>query len=47
MEIDEQKRKITDIEKELKNANQHIQFLTQMNEERAKRIQMLEMQLRK
>ena len=45
MEIDEQKRKITDIEKELKNANQHIQFLTQMNEERAKRIQMLEMLL--
>lgn len=42
MEIDEQKRKISVLEKELKNANQHIQFLTQISEDRASRIQMLE-----
>jgi len=47
MEIDEQKRKIADLEKELKNANQHIQFLTQISEDRARRIQMLESQLKK
>ncbi len=42
MEIDEQKRKIADLEKELKNANNHIQFLTQISEDRGRRIQMLE-----
>lgn len=47
MEIDEQKRKIADLEKELKNANNHIQFLTQISEDRARRIQMLESQLKK
>jgi kinesin family protein 4/21/27 len=38
MEIDDQKKKIDTLEKELRSANHHIEFLTQMNEDRAKRI---------
>ena len=44
MEIDEHKRRILDLEKELRSANQHIQFLTQISEEQARRIALLESQ---
>ena len=46
MEINDQKKKIFELEKELRSANEHIQFITQMNDEKSLRIMQLEHQLR-
>lgn len=43
--INEQRKKISDLEKELRNANHHIQFLTQLNEDKQKYIDDLETKL--
>ena len=46
LEIDDQKKKIHELEKELKNANNHIQYITQMNDDRGRRIGVLEAALK-
>eukprot|EP00347_Sterkiella_histriomuscorum_P001469 403371916 len=45
IEINEYKKKIYDLEKELRNANDHIQYITQLNDDKQRKISTLETQL--
>lgn len=47
VQLQQTKNKIQDLEKELRQANEHVQFLTQMNDEKDQKIKYLESQNRK
>ena len=47
MKLNEIKKKNQDIERELRAANEHIQLLTQIDEEKKNRIEYLENKVRR
>lgn len=47
LQLDETKRKVRDLEGELRQANDHIQFLTQINLERSNQVEYLENKIRR